>query len=224
MTGPVLDDLVGGDQRAAVLGGVERFARDDDKTLDLPGLRPAPKRATKEILAVHLPRWVSPKIRSTATHSSVVDAVASIAAADLPHWDGSAKSMQTVLFVEPSGRQGQAWHQDERFIPTRDRSLVGAWIALEDTSVENACAWVFPRSHGNGYLRPGRPHQDPEEFDPTDEEYGFDERGAVAAEVRAGSALEDDPDWAFLRPRHGESDALATPLASPLDWREGDPC
>ena len=28
------------------------------------------------------------------------------------------------------GDPGQAWHQDEIYIPTRDRSLCGAWIAL----------------------------------------------------------------------------------------------
>ena len=74
------------------------------------------------------------------------------------------------------------------FIPTRDRSLVGAWIALEDATVENGCLRVIPRSHRTGYIWPTRQHQNPEEFDPT-ESQGFDERDEVVAEVRAGSAL-----------------------------------
>lgn len=47
--------------------------------------------------------------------------------------------MQTMLFVKPPGFPGQAWHQDENFIPTRDRSLCGGWIALDDATIENGC-------------------------------------------------------------------------------------
>ena len=37
-------------------------------------------------------------------------------------------------------------------IPTRDRSLIGAWIAIDDANIENGCLWVIPGSHRNGYL------------------------------------------------------------------------
>jgi hypothetical protein len=53
--------------------------------------------------------------------------------------------MQSMLFVKASGKPGQAWHQDEDYIPTRDRSLLGAWIALDDAK---AGSIVF----FNGYL------------------------------------------------------------------------
>lgn len=185
----VVDDLVGEADRAAVLDDIDRFARGDYKTLDLPGLRAPATRRPDEILAVHFPHWVSPTIRSMIQHPRVVDVVTKIAAAHLPFWDGRAKCMQSMLFVKPPGMQGQAWHQDERFIPTRDRSLVGAWIALEDATVENGCVLVLPRSHRNGYLWPTRAHMHPEEFDPSDEAYGFDEHDEVATEVRAGSVL-----------------------------------
>ena len=39
------------------------------------------------------------------------------------------KAMQSMLFIKAEGKPGQAWHQDEYFIPTRDRSLTAAWIA-----------------------------------------------------------------------------------------------
>ena len=61
--------------------------------------------------------------------------------------------MQSMLFVKAPGKPGQSWHQDEYYIPTRDRSLTGAWIALEDATVENGCLWVIPGSHREGYLR-----------------------------------------------------------------------
>jgi hypothetical protein len=185
----VVPELVGVDERAAILAEVDLFARGEYKTLDLPGLpRPGADRPV-EILAVHFPHWVSPTIRSIVTHPPLVEVVTAIAAAHLPFWDGRAKCMQSMLFVKPPGMQGQAWHQDERFIPTRDRSLVGAWIALDDATVENGCLWVLPGSHRNGYLWPTRPHDDPEEFDPSDEAYGFDAEGAVPVEVLAGSVV-----------------------------------
>ena len=31
--------------------------------------------------------------------------------------------MQSMFFVKAPGKPGQAWHQDEIFIPTRDKSL-----------------------------------------------------------------------------------------------------
>ena len=44
----------------------------------------------------------------------------------------NVKTMQSMFFVKAPGKPGQAWHQDEIFIPTRDKSLVGAWIALDE--------------------------------------------------------------------------------------------
>jgi phytanoyl-CoA hydroxylase len=185
----VVEDLVGEDDRLAILADVERFAKGDYKALDLPGLpRPAPGKRT-DILAVHFPHWVSPVMRSMISHPGVAGVVQKIAAAHLAHWDGRVKCMQSMLFVKPPGLQGQAWHQDERFIPTRDRSLVGAWIALDDATVENGCLRVLPGSHRMGYLWPTQAHGLPEEFDPTDESYGFEDHDEVTVEVSAGSVV-----------------------------------
>ena len=59
----------------------------------------------------------------------------------------NVKAMQSMLFIKAEGKPGQAWHQDEYYIPTRDRSLTAAWIALDDATVENGCLWVLPGSH-----------------------------------------------------------------------------
>ena len=58
-----------------------------------------------------------------------------------------------MLFVKAPGKAGQAWHQDEYYIPTRDKSLVGAWIAVDDATVENGCLWLIPGSNKPGYMR-----------------------------------------------------------------------
>ena len=145
--------------------------------------------AGQRILCVHFPHWVSPLIRSTITQPNLADIVTRITGAHLPHWDGAAKCMQSMLFVKPPGLPGQAWHQDERYIPTRDRSLVGAWIALDDATEENGCLRVIPGSHRNGYLWPTRDHGRPDEFDFSDECHGFEEQDESLVEVAAGDVV-----------------------------------
>jgi phytanoyl-CoA hydroxylase len=142
-----------------------------------------------QILAVHFPHWVSSVALDFVNHPGIVDVVSHVAGAHLAHWNGAAKCMQSMLFLKPPGLPGQAWHQDERFIPTRDRSLVGAWIALDDATIENGCLWVMPGSHRDGVLHQTKPHGNPSEFDPTDEAFGFDDSEAVPVEVRAGDVV-----------------------------------
>src|SRR4029079_7284902 len=112
-----------------------------------------------------------------------------ITAAHLPYWDGSVKCMQSMLFVKPPGCQGTAWHQDEIYIPTRDRSLIGAWIAMDDATIENGCLYVIPGSHRSGYLFPAKAHSNHEELDFAPESYGFDETKQVPVEVKAGTVV-----------------------------------
>ncbi len=95
-----------------------------------PETEHAPKVSDDEILretlAVHHPHHVSPVLEGYMRHTAIVEVLARITGAHLPHWDGRVKAMQTMVFVKPPGFQGQAWHQDEVFIPTRGRSLIGA--------------------------------------------------------------------------------------------------
>lgn len=147
------------------------------------------KDALESILCIHQPHFISDVMREYAQHPEICGILSQITAAHLPYWDGSVKCMQSMLFVKPPGFQGQAWHQDEIYIPTRDRSLVGAWIAIDDATIENGCLWVVPGSHRNGYLFPQHPHNNPDEFDFAPESFGFDESKEVAVEVKAGSVV-----------------------------------
>lgn len=167
-----------------------RFARGEYPVMNPPALPEDPTDAEvlASILAVHFPHWVSEQSLAAVHHSGIVDQVAQLAGAHLPHWDGSAKCMQTMLFMKPPGMPGQAWHQDEHFIPTRDRSLVGAWIALDDADVENGCLWVLPASHRPGRLYPVAAHGT-DEFDGAPEAQGFDDAAEIPVEVQAGDVV-----------------------------------
>lgn len=138
------------------------------------------------ILCIHMPHYVSPIIEKYVKHKKICGALSQLTGAHIPFWDGSVKCMQSMYFVKPPRFQGQAWHQDEIYIPTRDRSLIGAWIAVDEATKENGCLYVIPGSHKTGYLYPQRDHENPEEFDFAPESFGFDESAEISVEVPAG--------------------------------------
>ena len=143
----------------------------------------------RNILAIHHPHLISPIVVKYARHAAICGALGQLVGAHLPVWDGSVKCMQTMLFAKPPGFQGQAWHQDELYIQTRDRSLTGVWIALDDATTKNGCIRVLPGSHRMGYLWPQRNHNQPAEYDDGPGSYGFDESEAIPVEIEAGSVV-----------------------------------
>ncbi len=160
----------------------------------IANLDPLPADATDQqvlarILCIHQLHYVSATAMKYVKHPKICGMLSQLAGAHLPYWDGSVKCMQSMYFVKPPQFQGQAWHQDEIYIPTRDRSLIGAWIAVDDATIENGCLWVIPGSQQSGYLYPQRPHGNEDEFDFAPESFGFDESQEVPVEVKAGAVV-----------------------------------
>ena len=134
-------------------------------------------------LAIHFPHKLSELMLATLSHPRIVDV--------LPRTIGpNVKCMQSMLFIKNSGKPGQAWHQDEDFIPTRDRSLGAAWIALDDATIENGCLWVIPGSASPGSPLAASAARNPE-YDVTPESFDFPYRDddAIPVEVTAGSIV-----------------------------------
>ncbi len=154
-------------ERGDIVGAEAGDGRSDDELLG-------------GVIAVHFPHKISPLMRQAMFHPKVVGVLQAIIGPDI-------KSMQTMLFVKKSGKPGQAWHQDEHFIPTRDRSLCGAWIALDDATIENGCLWMHPGSHAPGILYPMQPHGEAR-FDSADEvfDHPYEREGGVPVELKAG--------------------------------------
>jgi len=156
---------------------------------EIAGLVPAEPNASdddviKQYLAIHHPHKVSDLYRETMHHPRVTEVLEAIVSPNV-------KTMQSMFFVKAPGKPGQAWHQDEFYIPTRDRSLVGCWIALDDATVDNGCLFIHPGSHERGVLHPMKPHADPR-FDPSGESFDFapfDADGGTAVEVKAGDVV-----------------------------------
>jgi phytanoyl-CoA hydroxylase len=157
--------------RGDVDGIVPASEQDDDATV------------LRRCLCIHFPHKISPVLLDFGRLPAVVDVLCEVIGPNV-------KMMQSMLFIKAEGKPGQAWHQDEAHIPTRDRSLTAAWIALDHATVENGCLWVIPGSHRRGVLYPVREQNDPR-FDCTQEAHGFgySERDAVPVELPAGAAL-----------------------------------
>jgi ectoine hydroxylase-related dioxygenase (phytanoyl-CoA dioxygenase family) len=137
----------------------------------------------RRFLCIHHPHKVSPAARAALAHPRVVQGLTAVIGPNV-------KAMQSMLFIKSEGKPGQAWHQDEFFIPTRDRSLTAVWIALDDATVENGCLWVLPGSHRPGVLYPTHEQSDPR-FDCTVEAHQFPyaDTDAVPVEIPAGTAV-----------------------------------
>jgi ectoine hydroxylase-related dioxygenase (phytanoyl-CoA dioxygenase family) len=136
-----------------------------------------------QVLAIHFPHKLSAAMQGMLGYLPIVQVLQQLLGPDV-------KCMQSMLFVKSAGKPGQAWHQDETFIPTQDGSLTGVWIALDDATVDNGCLWVQPGSHHSRRLWPSQPCDDPR-FDGSPEAVGWpgEREGGVAAEVRAGSVV-----------------------------------
>ena len=92
----------------------------------------ADSAALQNVLALHFPHKVSALMRQMLSHPAIVDVLTQLIGPDV-------KCMQSMLFVKNAGKPGQAWHQDETFIPTHDASLTRVWIALDEATVDNGC-------------------------------------------------------------------------------------
>ena len=177
-----VDGLLAADEVAALNDELAAIARGErGAVVGATAGDPRPAEAILgDILCVHMPHKISPLMRQAMFHPAIVAVLKALISPNL-------KSMQTMLFVKKAGKPGQAWHQDEHFIPTRDRSLCGAWIALDDATIENGCMWMHPGSHARGVLWPMKPHGE-DRFDSADEVFGhpFAREGGTAVELKAG--------------------------------------
>jgi len=138
----------------------------------------------KRYLAIHFPHKISDIVlQLLKNHSKTNKILTEIIGPNV-------KSMQSIMFMKGPGKTGQAWHQDEFYIPTRDRSLTATWIALDDATIENGCLWVIPGSHKRGILYPMKAHND-KRFDPSKESFDFphSDSDAVPVELKAGGCI-----------------------------------
>ena len=141
------------------------------------------EEVNRRVLCIHMVHKISKIMYDALAHPAMVATLTRIIGPNV-------KCMQSMLFIKAAGKPGQAWHQDEIYIPTRDRSLTGGWIALDDATLDNGCLWVIPGSHKPGVLWPQRTHHDTR-FDCAHETFRFPytDDDAIPVEVKTGAIV-----------------------------------
>lgn len=153
-------------------GKVEGMIDVEDNTSDTEVL--------KKYVAIHFPHKLSPVIYESLFHKGVLDVLTGIIGPNV-------KCMQSMLFVKGPGKAGQSWHQDEFYIPTRDKSLTGVWIAIDDASIENGCLWIIPGRPGHIMRRVENSSNEYADVDTVDvTNY---EKSKIPVEVKSGSVV-----------------------------------
>ncbi len=160
-----------------------RGERGEARGLTAASAEDSDEAVARRYLCMQFPHKLSRPVRDVLCHPGLISVLREIIGPNV-------KSMQSTLFMKPPGKPGQAWHQDEAYIWTRDRSLVAAWIALDNATIEAGCLHVFPGSHRTGIIWPRRPHED-SRFDEGWAAYDFPfaESDAVPLEIEAGGAI-----------------------------------
>lgn len=135
----------------------------------------------KKYVAIHFPNKLSSMMYAALSHEKIVSVLTNIIGPNV-------KCMQSMLFVKAPRKAGQSWHQDEFYIPTRDRSLTGVWIAIDDASVDNGCLWIIPGRPGNIMRRVESKNDEYADVDSIDVSgYGAD--APIPVEVKSGSVV-----------------------------------
>jgi len=159
-----------------------RGARGDVDGMVTPGTDDDDAAVLARYVTCTHPHKVSPLFTSFMADQRLADATGSLVGENV-------KCFASQFFIKHAGMPGNAWHQDENFVPTRDRSLCTAWIALDDATIENGCLRMIPGSHASGVLYPMRPHNNPD-LDRAEECYAFPGlETAVPIELKAGSCV-----------------------------------
>lgn len=134
----------------------------------------------KKYVAIHFPHKLSKVLYNFLFHQEVVDILTQLIGPNI-------KCMQSMLFVKAPGKAGQSWHQDEYYIPTRDKSLIGAWIAIDDATIENGCLWIIPGRPG--YIMNRVKNNSPEFADVDTIDVSAYEKEKIPVEVKSGSVV-----------------------------------
>ena len=85
--------------------------------------------------------------RDFAANHSIIDMVEQLIGGDIALWNMS-------FFAKPAGNGKRTpWHQDGEYWPIRPLATCTAWLAVDDSTVDNGCLRVIRGSHKERALR-----------------------------------------------------------------------
>ncbi len=148
---------------------------------DNPGVRP------EKLVSAHVAGDNGEGVRGSsafldlARDPEIVELVSGVIGEDVVLWG-------CHVFCKPPERGFETpWHQDGHYWPIRPLANCTVWVALEDSTIENGCLRVIPRSHLGQLLHPHlREDRDDLTLNQRIVAGSFDEAQAVDIELDAG--------------------------------------
>lgn len=104
------------------------------------------KQSTNRVKPYLLFPWAAELVR----HTRILDCVQDLIGPDIMVFH------TTVWLKEPHSESFVPWHQDATYFGLTPFEHVTAWVALTNSTPENGCVQIIPRSHATGQ----RPHFD----------------------------------------------------------------
>jgi ectoine hydroxylase-related dioxygenase (phytanoyl-CoA dioxygenase family) len=90
--------------------------------------------------------FVFPWADRLVRHPAILDAVETLIGANILVWNTA------LLIKEPRTSDFVSWHQDVYYWGNKPEQVVGAWLAISDSTPENGCVRIIPGSHRGGIL------------------------------------------------------------------------
>lgn len=104
------------------------------QSLEAPPAHLSPEEKAQFFLRIHMLHRQLELHERFMLHHRVLDVLESLIGPDV-------LALQTMLFLKPPGKPGQGWHQDAFYIPTIPDTVIGAWIAIDDSDEQNGAMW-----------------------------------------------------------------------------------
>ena len=116
--------------------------------LEAPPAHLSPEEKAQFFLRIHMLHRQLELHERFMLHPRVLDVLESLIGPDV-------LALQTMLFLKPPGKPGQGWHQDAFYIPTIPDTVIGAWIAIDDSDEQNGAMWFAQGSQVEPIYPPG---------------------------------------------------------------------
>lgn len=140
--------------------------------------------AGRRFTQVLFPENTEPQLRATACVRNarrIASRLLEVQEGELTNWGHMLTKPASVGFAAP-------WHQDEAYWdPAHQYQAVGAWVPLDDATVDNGCLWFIPGSH-TGPVLAHRHHGDDPAVHLLEVVEPVDTSTAVAVPLKAGGA------------------------------------
>ncbi|XP_014245544.1 phytanoyl-CoA dioxygenase domain-containing protein 1 [Cimex lectularius] len=104
----------------------------------------------------HALHWLHPDFKEISFGNKIQDLCRSL------RFEAPVILQSMFIYKNPDKCGEVKPHQDSTYLFTEPNTLVGIWIPLVDTTIENGCLWFIPGSHESGVHRRYVRNKDPE--------------------------------------------------------------